>query len=161
MPVAAVEPSTMESNIMFSRLFCVGLVAATACATPVQPAKAWGGGAFVFGAALGVTTGVLLSRPYYAYPYPYAYPYYAPPPVYAAPAPYGYPYPPAAYAVPPVAGYAPGYATAPAYAPVPGYPPAPGYAVQPRYAPATQPASQLPNCGPGRFFNTLTANCDR
>jgi hypothetical protein len=121
---------------MISRVLCAGLVAAAACATPVQPAKAWGGGAIAFGAALGVTTGVLLTRPYVypypAYPYPYAY--------YPAPA-----YP--AYAVPPT--------------PVPyGYAYPPGYvAAAPAPAPAANPS--LPTCGPGRFFNRLTGTCDR
>ncbi len=118
---------------MISRILCGGLVAVAACATPVQPAKAWGGGAVAFGAALGVTTGVLLSRPYVypypAYPYPYPYAYY-PAPVYAAPptpVPYG-------YAVPP------------------------GYLAQ---APAPAANPSLPTCGPGRFFNRLTGTCDR
>jgi hypothetical protein len=128
---------------MISRVLCAGLVAAAACATPVQPAKAWGGGAVAFGAALGVTTGVLLTRPY-VYPYPYAYPYaYYPAPAYPAyavpptPVPYGYAYPP-------------GYVAAV---------PAPYAAAQAQPAPATNPS--LPTCGAGRFFNRLTGTCDR
>jgi hypothetical protein len=105
----------------------------------VQPARAWGGGAIALGAALGVTTGVLLTRPY-VYPYPYAYP-----------APYPYPYYPApAYAVPPT--------------PVPyGYAYPPGYvAAAPAPVVQAQPANpNLPTCGPGRFFNRLTGTCDR
>jgi hypothetical protein len=131
---------------MIVRLFCAGLVAVTASVATVQPAKAWGGGAFAFGTAVGVTTGVLLSRPYYPYPYAYPYPYY-PAPVYAAPpVAYGYAYPP------------PGYV-------VPGYPP-PAYAAAPAPVPyaAQQPAPQArvaPTCAAGLFFNTLTGNCDR
>jgi hypothetical protein len=125
---------------MISRILCAGLVAAAACATPVQPAKAWGGGAIALGAALGVTTGVLLSRPY-VYPYPYAYPY-----------PYPYPY---------------AYYPAPAYpAPVYAVPPTPvpyGYATTaPAPVAQAQPANpNLPTCGAGRFFNRLTGTCDR
>lgn len=138
---------------MFSRVLCAGLVAAVACATPVQPAKAWGGGAFIAGAALGVTTGVLLTRPYYGYPYPYAYPYgypyaYYPAPVYAAPpTPVPYGYAPPGYAAPAPYGAVPAPYAAAQVAPVP--------ATRSNAGPST------PNCGTGRFFNQLTGSCDR
>ena len=142
---------------MISRIACAAVVAATACATPVRPAEAWGGGAFVFGTAIGLTTGALLARPYaYPYGYPYYRPYY-PAPVYAVPA-YPYGYPPPGYAVYPP----PGYATYPAPYAVPPSP-VPAYQVPAPYraaAPAAAP-TRTPSCRSGEFFNTLTGNCDR
>ncbi len=121
---------------MVCRVALAGIAVAALLAGPVRPAQAWGGGAFAFGAAAGITTGVLLSRPY-AYPYGYV--------------PYGYAYPAPVYAVP--YGYAPAYPPV-VYAPPPAYAaPPPAYA-----APAATPAVR---CGSGQFFNTLTGTCDR
>lgn len=142
-------------------LVFTGIVAASLCAAVPQPAKAWGGG-FLFGTALGLTTGAVvgsaLAHPYpyvvapppyayappYGYPVPYAYPSaYGYPPPYAYPVPYGYGYPPPPPR--PTAGYAP-----------PAYQGGVGYA-----AAIPNPAPATPACRSGQFFNTLTGTCDR
>ncbi len=153
-------------------LVCTGIVAAALCAASPRPAQAWGGGGFLFGTALGLTTGAVvgsaLAHPYpyvvapppYAYPPPYGYPPpYAYPPPYPAPLAYGYP-PPAPYPYPAPSGY--GYPP-PAPPPVAGYamPPGQGGAGYAAAGPVAQAAPATPACGTGRFFNTLTGTCDR
>ena len=113
------------------RLLLTTALGGSLCVTTLGPAEALGARGISFG-TVDQPARVITIQAYYPYPYAYPYPYVAPRylPPPVAAAPYGYP--PAAYAP---------------YA-YPSPPPAP---------PGNAPG---PNCGPGKFFNTLTGACD-